>query len=116
MRVSSNKMNSTLERRLASSFAQLIADIKTYEEADQFLKDFFTESEYETFTKRLAIAYYLKNKRSYENIKTNIKVSSATISSVSDMMNKKGFSGALEKVGVDQWAEEWALKIKNIIK
>ena len=66
--------------------------------------------------KRLAIAYYLKNERSYENIKTNIKVSSATISSVSGMMIKKGFRNALLKVGVDQWAEEWAEKIKKIIK
>ena len=115
MRVSSKKVNKALAKQLGTSFAQLVADTKTLEEADEFLKDFFTKTEYETFTKRLAIAYYLRNGRSYENIKTNIKVSSATISSVSDMMEEKGFKNALEKVGVDQWAEQWAEKIKKII-
>jgi uncharacterized protein YerC len=83
------------------------------DEAETFLKDFFNDAELETFTKRLAIAYWLKKGRSYTNIMQNLKVSSATIASVQEFLEKPGFKLALKKMEAEEWANIWAEKIKK---
>ena len=98
MRTSQYKLNTSLQNQIEKTLAQTVADIKNVNEAEIFLKDFFTNSELETFSKRLAIAYWLKKGRSYANIKQNLKVSSATIADLSEQMSKKGFILALKKL------------------
>lgn len=115
MRVSERKLNKSLDKQIKEILSQTVADIKTIEEAQVFFKDFLTESEYETFAKRLAVAYWLKKGRSYTNIKTNLKVSSATIASVADNLNSRGIQLALKKVEADEWANVWSQRIKKII-
>lgn len=116
MRTSSLKLNSILKNQIGKTFAQLISDIKSPEEADTFLKVFFNESEYETFIKRMAIAYWLKKDRSYSNIKNNLKVSSATIASIQNILNSDGIKLALKKIEAEEWANIWAEKIKKLLK
>jgi len=116
MRVSNDKINSSLKRQLVKTFAQTLSDFKNMDEALSFIKDFLTDKESETLAKRLAVAYWLKNGRTYPNIKKNLKVSSATIAEVSSIMNKKGFNLALKKIEAEEWANHWAKKIKRIIK
>ena len=65
--------------------------------------------------KRLAIAYWLKKGRSYQNIKNNLKVSSATIASVQSQMENPGFQLALKKIEADEWASNWSKKIKGFV-
>lgn len=96
--------------------AQTISDIKTPEEAYQFLTDFLTPAEFESFAKRLAISYWLKKGRSYTNIKNNLKVSSATIAEVANTMKSKGFGQALKKLEAEEWANQWAEKIKKFVR
>lgn len=81
-----------------------------------FLSDFFNQSESETFAKRLSIAYWLKKGRSYENIKNNLKVSSATIATIEKLLAKPGFILALKKIEAEEWASQWAEKIKKFVK
>ena len=95
---------------------QAIADLRDDDEAKKFLTDFFNESEYEAFAKRLAIAYWLKKGRSYNNIKENLKVSSATIATIQSGLEKPGFKLALKKIEAEEWANQWAKKIKKFIK
>lgn len=97
-------------------FAQTIADLRDLNEADTFLKDFLNETEYEAFSKRLAIAYWLKKGRSYANIKDNLKVSSATIASVQSVLEKPGVKLGLKKAEAEEWANQWAEKIKKFVK
>ena len=108
-------MNSTLKNQIEKTFALTISEFKNEDEAYEFLKDFLTESEFTAFAKRLSIAYWLTKKRSYENINTNLKVSSATISQVKTMMKKTGFKKAVKKLEADEWATKWTKKIKSII-
>lgn len=115
MRTSSKKINSTLKKSLESLLAQTIVDIKNPEEAETFLNSFMTDSEVETFTKRLAVAYWLKKGRSYNNIKENLKVSSATISTVQSILGKKGVQEALRKIEAEEWANQWSEKIKKFV-
>lgn len=114
MRTSSKKLNPSLQRQIEKTLAQVIADIKEPEEAETFLKNFLTNTELEILSKRLAVAYWLKKKRSYSNIKTNLKVSSATIAEVSSNIKKGNFELAVKKIEAEEWANKWAEKIKKI--
>ena len=116
MRTSEKKLNPSLEKEISNIFVQTVADLRDLQETRTFLKDFFNESEFEAFSKRLAIAYWLKKGRSYNNIKDNLKVSSATIASVQTLMDKAGFKLALKKIEAEEWANQWAEKIKKFIK
>ena len=116
MRVSDKNLNPSLKKQIRQTFEQAIIDLKDRNELSIFLNDFFTDSELEAFSKRLAIAYWLKKGRSYSNIKENLKVSSATIASVQSQMGEKGLKLALEKIEAEEWANQWAEKIKKFIK
>ncbi|MFC1710296.1 YerC/YecD family TrpR-related protein [Patescibacteria group bacterium] len=116
MRTSEHKLNSSLKKQIVKTFTQAVTDLKDYQETETFIKDFFTMAETETFAKRLAIAYWLKKKRSYTNIRNNLKVSSATIAEVSSLMKQKGFILILKKIEAEEWASKWNKKIKRFIK
>jgi uncharacterized protein YerC len=116
MRTSGQKLNQSLERQIIKTLAQTVADFHDPEEAANFIKDFFTQSELETFSKRLAVGYWLKKGRSYTNIKQNLKVSSATIAEVSNMMKREGFKLAIKMTEAEEWANVWAEKIKKFTK
>jgi len=115
MRTSAEKLNPSLKNQIIKTFAQMVADLKIPAEAEVYLQDFLTESELETFAKRLAVAYWLRKGRSYANIKTNLKVSSATVATVQNMMATPGFQLALKKIEAEEWANQWAEKIKKFV-
>src|SRR3989344_1335449 len=114
MRTSNRKLNDYLRNQVEKTFYQLIADVKRPDEVETFLKDFLNDTELETFAKRMAIAYWLKKGRSYENIKENLKVSSATIATVQSLMKKPGFELGLKKVEAEEWANVWADRIQKL--
>lgn len=115
MRTSDRKLNPSLKKQVKQILNQAFADINSPREIDKFLSSFMTDSEYETFAKRLAIAYWLKKGRSYANIKTNLKVSSATIASVQAMAEKPAFQKVMKMLEADEWANQWSEKIKKFI-
>ena len=116
MRTSNKNLSPSLNKQIKSTFFQAITDLKNVEEVQKFFSDFFTDSEIEVFSKRLAIAYWLKKRRSYSNIKNNLKVSSATIATVQSLMDKSGFQLALKKIEAEEWASKWTEKIQKFIK
>jgi len=116
MRISENKLNPSMKGQLIKTFAQTLIDFKSMDEMHGFLTDFLNDSELETFAKRLSIAYWLKKGRSYENIKTNLKVSSATIATIEKLSKKPGFANGIKKMEAEEWANVWAEKIQKFIK
>lgn len=116
MRISENKLNTSFKNQIIKTFAQTLIDLKNPEEMNKFLTDFFNDSELETFAKRLSVAYWLKKGRSYENIKNNLKVSSATIATIEKLSKKPGFALAIKKMEAEEWANKWAEKIQKLIK
>ena len=112
----SQKLNPSLQKQIDQAFTQVLTEIKNTDQSSCFVSGFFTSSEKDIFTKRLAIAYWLKKGRSYENIKQNLKVSSATIASIQQELKKPGWKLALEKVMAEEWASKWEEKIKNLFK
>ena len=110
------KINLSLKRQIAKTLAQTVTDLKDLDETHTFFSDFLTESEYEAFAKRLAIAYWLRKGRSYSNIKQNLKVSSATIATVQSMMKTEGFRLALKKIEAEEWANLWSERIRKLVR
>lgn len=108
-------MNDTLKKEIKKTLGKLLADFKNEKEAFEFLKGFLTPKEFENLAKRLSVAYWLSKKRSYENIQTNLKVSSATIADAKTLLKKKEVQYALKKLDADEWAEKWSEKLKKII-
>lgn len=113
--MSGTKINEILRNRIIKTLAQSVADIKTVEEAEEFLEGLLTEKELTGISKRLAVAYWLKKKRSYKNIADNLKVSTATISSVSAKMETPGIKKALKNIEAEEWANVWSSKIKKFV-
>lgn len=113
MRTSQEKINSTLNKQIIKTLASTLNDFKSPEEVLIFLTDFFNTKELESYAKRLAVAYWLKKKRNYKNIKTNLKVSSATIASIHKQMNLEGYKLALKTIEAEEWANQWAKKISK---
>lgn len=115
MQVSKKKLNKTIEKQVFTIFYQVIADSKTPEEAQTLLQDLLSETERQVIAKRLAIALFLDKGRSYDNIKTTLKVSSATIASVQEQMGSPGLQLAVNKVKAEEWADQWAGKISSLV-
>lgn len=115
MQVSKQKLNKTIEKQIYSIMHQLISDVKTPQEAEILLGDILSKTERQVIAKRIAIALFLDKGRSYENIKSTLKVSSATIASVQDSMGNPGTQMALNKIKAEAWADEWAGKITGIM-
>ncbi|OGM03148.1 hypothetical protein A2115_01370 [Candidatus Woesebacteria bacterium GWA1_41_8] len=116
MRTSTQKLNPSFKSQLIKTFAQTLLDLEKPQEAEVFLKDFFNDAELETFAKRLAVAYWLKKGRSYENIKRNIKISSATVSTIQNLMEKPGFKLAIKKMEAEEWANVWSQRIRKFVR
>jgi uncharacterized protein YerC len=117
MQISKKQINPNLKNQLYQLLYQVLADIRSKREAKLFLKEVLTETELEMLAKRIGTAYFLAKGRSYSNIKTNLKLSSATISAISEQMRKgKGYNIALGKIRAEKWADKWAKKISNKFK
>lgn len=95
-------------------FLQLLSDLSNVVETRLFFQDFFTTSEQQMFAKRLAILLSLREGKSYEDIRKQYGVSSATISSVAEMMENKGMQLIIQKVETDRWADAWAERIMKL--
>ena len=75
-----------------------------------------TDGERTAMIKRLGIAVYLDKGRSYEDIKNNVKVSSATVASVANTLGNPGWQEMIKRIKAEEWAEEWTSKISKSIK
>lgn len=109
-------MNPTLKKQIVKTFIQTLADFKNIKEIETFLNDFWSEEELETYTKRLAIAYWIKKGRTSENIKENLKATLKEIKDVEKNLNTQGIKLAIKKIEAEEWANVWSEKIKKLVK
>jgi len=111
-----NKMSKSIENQVYKILYQVMADMKSEEEMEILLKSLLTESELLAVSKRLAIAVFLDKGQSYDRIKDILKVSSATIASVSESMGEQGIQKAILKVKAEEWADMWSIKISRALE
>jgi TrpR-related protein YerC/YecD len=118
MQVSKKGVNKKISKKIFSSLYQVLADMRKKEEVEKFLDDVLSKVEKTVLAKRLAIASYLTKGKSYEVIRDDLKVSSATIASVQKWLEQggEGLAFALKRVEADEWAEAMANKISESFK
>ncbi len=115
MQISKRRVNHLLDKQILDMWYQLIVDIKTKDEARLIMDCLLSKTESVAVTKRLAVGYWLSKKRSYGNIKENIKVSSATIAGVADMISSLGWKSIIKRVTAEEWATRMNDKIKSLV-
>lgn len=111
MKISEKKLNQSLKKQVLQVFYQTIADLKTPREAEIFFKDFLSQTAKTALAKKLAVAVFLDKKRSYQNIKETLKVSSSTVAEVYKQLSSPGIQLALKKIKAEEWANKWSKRI-----
>lgn len=95
---------------------QVLTEVKSEVEVELMISALMSEAERSAVAKRLAIAVFLDKGQSYSRIKEVLKVSSATISSVSEQMNSKGMQMAIARVKAEEWADIWSIRISRALE
>lgn len=122
MQISKKGINQKTESKIFNSLYQVLADLKKPEEVAKFLEEVLSETERTVLAKRLAIAYWLNKNQSYDKIRQELRVSSATVAQVQKWLEKsgEGLKLALKTIEADEWAGEMAgkfsAKVKSIFK
>ena len=118
MQVSKKDINKKIEAKIFKSLYQVLADLKQRKDVEMFLEDTLSETEKTVLAKRLGIACYLNNNKSYERIRQDLRVSSATIANVQKWMESggEGLQLALKTIEADEWAGQMANKISDSVK
>lgn len=115
MRVSKKTIPKNQQEEICQILYQVLADIENEKEAEMILNSLLSKTEILGIAKKVAIIKALKEKRSYNQIKQDFNVSSATISKIANQLKKeKGLILILKKIEAEQWAEKWASKIKKL--
>lgn len=109
-------MSKNIEAQVYKILYQVLADCKSDVSMEIILRSLLSEGELASIAKRLAIAVFLDKGQSYEHIKDVLKVSSATIASVSEHMNERGMQMALERVKAEEWADVWSIRISRALE
>jgi uncharacterized protein YerC len=115
MQTSSKDLTKKQQQQIIERFITLITDLRSPQEARAFFESFLTDTEQLVFAKRLAIMWLLEQGKSYDEIRQELHVSSATISSIAGQMNKLGSKMSVEKLRVDEWADKVAKKISRFL-
>lgn len=118
MQVSKKSVNKQIEKRIFKSLYQVLADLKKPTAVEMFFNDVLSKTEKTVLAKRLGIALYLNKGSSYQAIKKDLKVSSATIATVQKWMEQgnQGLKLAIKSIEADEWAGEMAEKVKKSVK
>ncbi len=118
MQVSKHGVSRPIEKKIYKSLYQVLADIKQPRSVEIFFTGILTDTERMALAKRLAIAVYLKKNKSYEVIKKELRVSSATIATVQNLIvqGNEGLNTALKAIEADEWADKLTNRISTTIK
>ncbi len=111
MQTSAKKLSKNTQQKISQQFVTLLADLRKPEECQAFFENFLTPTEQEVFAKRLNIIWLLNQGHSYEEIRQELHVSSATISTVAKQMDQVGINLTVDKLEIDAWADKWAERL-----
>ena len=113
MQISAKKLNKTLENQIRQMLVGVLCEVDSPKVMEEILTDLLTETERVAMMKRMGIAIYLDKSRSYEDIKNNLKVSSATIATVAEGMGNPGVGEVIKRIKAEEWASDWTEKISR---
>lgn len=116
-KVSRRVLDKELEDRIFEVFLKTVVDIKTPTEAKNFIDDLLSPTEKIMLMKRLAIAVLLTKGKTYEYIDHTLKVSRATIMTVSLWLKhgKGGYRKVVDNILKTQSRERLIDNIEEIL-
>ncbi len=116
-KISRRFLNKDLEKRIFELFLKTIVDIRTSDEARNFIEDLLSPTERVMLIKRLAIAVLLAKGFTYDNIDDTLKVSRSTIMNVSVWLKhgKSGYRNAVGKIVQTHKKEEFIDKVEEML-
>ena len=116
-KVSRRFLDKELENKIYEVFLKTIVDIKTSIDAGNFIEDILSPAERVMIMKRLAIAVLLTKGKTYEYIDHTLKVSRATIMTVSLWLKhgKGGYRKVVENILKTQNRERLIDNIEEIL-
>lgn len=116
-KVSRRLLDKELGNRIFEVFLKTIVDIKTPIEARNFIEDLLSPAERVMIMKRLAIAILLTKGKTYEYIDHTLKVSRATIMTVSLWLKhgKGGYGKVVDSILKTQGREKLMEDIEEIL-
>lgn len=116
-KVSRRILDKELENIIFEVFLKTIVDIKTTTDAKNFIEDILSPTERIMLIKRLAIAVLLTKGETYEYIDHTLKVSRATIMTVSLWLKhgKGGYGKVVDKILKAQSKEKLIGNIEEIL-
>ena len=118
MQVSKKVLDQKTQEQLQMLLFAFVKEISESDDSEILLHGFFTPTELTVFSKRLAIAVYLVNGHSYNEIKEELKVSSATVASVSSMLENSTLREHIENIDISAMQNKnksnWGGFMKNI--
>lgn len=116
-KISRRLLDKELENRIFEIFLKTIVDIKTSIDARNFIKDILSPAERVMIMKRLAIAVLLTKGKTYEYIDHTLKVSRATIMSVSLWLKhgKGGYGKVVDNILKARNREALLDKVEEIL-
>jgi len=116
MQISSKKLNKTLANQIRQMLVGVLCEVDSPKVMEEILNDLLTDTERVAMMKRMGIAIYLDKSRSYEDIKNNLKVSSATIATVAEGMGNPGIVEVIKRIKAEEWATGWTEKISRSLR
>jgi len=102
------KLDRKTQNEILENFFKSFSDLRTNDQVQLFIDDLLTRTEKIMLSKRLAIAVLLHSGTSYQEIKTTLKVSGATIASVNNSLNQgSGYTLVISKLIKNSSKEGW---------
>lgn len=111
--VSKYPISDKVYQRILENFLKTLVEIKTKDEAQEFIKDFLTPTEQIMLAKRLSIALLLEKGYEYRTICKVLRVSFPTVASVSLMrkIDGRGYQLMLKRLLTDEKIKDFLLQI-----
>lgn len=116
-KISRRYLDKELENKIFEVFLKTIVDIKKFAEAKNFIEDLLSPTEKIMLIKRLAIAVLLTKGKTYDYIDHTLKVSRATIMTVSLWLKhgKGGYKKVVDNILKAQNRETLIDNIEDIL-
>ncbi len=115
MRLSGKKLTPKIKQEIFAYLHQLIADINSPEEAENFCRQLLSSAEQIALAKRLAVLWALKRGQKYSQIRSRFHISPATIAKLQNDLSRSEVKKILQRLEAEEWATTWEKKIKNIL-
>jgi len=115
--VSKYRIPSKVYERIFEIFLKSLAEIKSKNEAEAFIKDFLTPTERIMLAKRLAIAFLLEKDYDFRTISMILRVSTSTVGRVNlaRKYGSKGYQKVIKKILQEEKLTKFFLEAAEVL-